>query len=135
MREADVVAAVHQYVGGQGFDLLPEFPLLGRVADLFGVRGQRCSIAIECKERDWRRGVNQARRYLAAVDEVYLAVPGRVVTEELTQTALKVGIGVLGVGVDNVVSVVVVADSRGMLLPSLQARAVMQFNQRRGLDG
>jgi hypothetical protein len=130
-REAQVVEAVAAYVASRGFAVLSEYPLLGKIADLYGVeRSTSRSIAIECKERDWRRGLEQARRYQPAATEVFLAVPSKVVTSELSETAETLGIGVMSVKEFAEVEVVVQSRAVLWLSPALHERSLAQFEKR-----
>jgi hypothetical protein len=132
MREAVVVEAVCGFIQERGYAFLAEYPLLGKVADVYGLLSLEHdrTIAIECKERDWRRGLEQARRYQLATDEVFLAVPERVVTDELTQEASRLGVGLLVVVPSKAVRIALEAKPTTNLIPSLRGRALEHFTQR-----
>ena len=137
VRELQVVAAVSRYLQSAGYATAEEFPLLGRVADIFGVREDGSElVAIECKERDWRRALRQAERYRAAADSVFIAMPAHAVTDNVTQAAATVGIGILGVTGHSQVHVLAGSASRERLMQPLRERALEHFARRKGvLDG
>lgn len=131
MREAEVAAAVTTYVEARGYSVLTEYPLVGKIADVFGaMETQGKSIAVECKERDWRRGLEQARRYQVAADDVYLALPEQAVTEELAREATRVGVGLLVVLAESEVKLMVDPRRAAHFVPELKERALAQFAQR-----
>jgi hypothetical protein len=131
LREAAVVEAVTWYMSQRGYDVLGEYPILGKVADIYGLHpAEGRSVAVECKERDWRRGLEQARRYRAAADDVFLALPLRAVTEEVAQRAHTIGIGIITVDDTSGVDILLEADKISTSIPELQQRTRQQFAHR-----
>ena len=131
IRESDVVAAVFTWLEEDGFAPQLEYPILGKVADVFAVAsGGGRVVAVECKERDWRRAVRQARLYQLAAEHVYVALPGSCVTEKVSREMAHHGLGLIGVTEDG--GVVILLDPRSSqgLMESLRNRAAAQFQKR-----
>jgi hypothetical protein len=133
VREAEVRAAVLRMLSSGGFDTLIEFPILGRVADVFACGIEDTTIAVECKERDWRRGIQQARTYTLATDRVFVGIPEGRLTAKLTQAAAMIGIGVIAVDNDGRAMVAIEPSAAIVPLPSLRSRTRAHFDERRSL--
>ncbi len=132
MREAQVVAAVTEWTSRQGMEYSHEFPVLGRVADVFALHSlSGDTLAVECKERDWRKGIRQARVYSVAADHVFIALPSPRVTPYALNAIGSEGFGVLAVTEDGGV-VVALAAPPTCALPTLKQRTVSMFTSRRG---
>ena len=64
-----------RYFRHRGFAVEAEVPLLSKIADIYGVhRVSGCTIAVEVKIGDWRRGMVQAEVYTLFATNVYLAL-------------------------------------------------------------
>ena len=72
--EAELVGPVSAWLRGAGFEVRLEVPILGRRADLIGVRSDRVE-AVELKLRDWREALRQAIAYQIGADRVWVAMP------------------------------------------------------------
>ncbi len=72
--EEDLREPVAQYLSKLGFGVHHEVPILGRIADLLGVRAGE-AVAVELKLALWRTAIGQARAYQLAAREVYVAMP------------------------------------------------------------
>ena len=97
MRESFVQAAVIAALEAAGSVVRAEYPMLGRIADIYCLRPDGKVVAVECKERDWSRAVRQARTYQAAADLVYVALPAARVTDRAIEELSLVQIGLLAV--------------------------------------
>jgi hypothetical protein len=96
LREAEVAAAVSGYLLALGYAVVPEFPILGRQFDLFGVReADGAAITVECKERDWRRAAAQARVCRAVTGAAYVAMPAACVSDTADAFLRASGLGLL----------------------------------------
>src|SRR5439155_3547107 len=96
IREEHVRTAVLQSLKRSGYELRCEFPLVGRVADIFGVHvSSGVTVAVECKERDWSKAIRQARAYQGAADLVYVALPRSRASEKAKQALACYGLGLL----------------------------------------
>ncbi|MGD0018252.1 MAG: hypothetical protein ABSD62_03280 [Candidatus Limnocylindrales bacterium] len=134
IREQEVVEAVVCFIDTMGFDHVREFPLLGKVADVYGFRRDLdVSLAVECKERDWRRAIRQAVAYQVAADLVFLAMPARHVTDNVTREMRCRGIGVISVGQDGATVVVVPARSGTYLIQAVREKAIARFEAAAGV--
>src|SRR5574340_848148 len=72
--EADLLAPVSRWLEDAGFEVRTEVPILGRRADLLGVRPDTLA-AIEMKLNDWRGALRQAIAYQVAADRSWVAMP------------------------------------------------------------
>ncbi len=96
VREADVILAVTKYLTDGGFVLIQEFPILGKVVDIFGLRiHDEATIAVECKEKDWRRAGAQARVSRVISHSAYVAMPAAHVSESASTYFKVIGLGLL----------------------------------------
>jgi hypothetical protein len=128
IREQQVTEAVIGFIQTMGFSHICEFPLLGKVADVYAFRRDLdVSLAVECKERDWRRAIRQAVAYQVAADLVFLAMPAPHVTENVTREMRARGIGVISVGHDGATIVLVPARSGTYLIPVIRDKAIARF--------
>ncbi len=127
LREAAISAAVQQFMELRGYEAVLEFPILGKIADICGWHPtHRCLVAVECKERDWGRAIYQARRYQAATDWSYVAVPDQAVTAKLSQACEIYGLGLISVGFDHSVRILVEPTS-AYRVDNLRARIVARI--------
>lgn len=95
-QEADLIVALRRHLLARRFVVVEAVPTLNRCIDLVAWRGQSCSFrAIECKLRDWRRGLTQAERYRWGAPYVWLCLPLRAWPEGLRAEAGERGVGVL----------------------------------------
>ncbi len=129
IREADVRAAVVGSLVAQGFRTEIEFPLLGRIADVLALKDEAACVAVECKERDWRRGVKQARVYQVACEFVYLALPAGRTSDIGTAFLLEQSLGLLEVTSDGRVTEVVAPRQAPHFLPELKERMVARLEE------
>jgi len=72
--EADLRPPVAAWLRSNGFDVRDEVAILGRRADLVGVRWGRVA-AVEMKLRDWPEALRQAVAYQLAADWCWVAMP------------------------------------------------------------
>jgi len=101
IRESAIVEAVVGWLTFLGYELYRELPILGRHIDLFAVHPiGRATIAVECKERDWRKAVWQAMVCQLIADNVYIALPPYTVTKQAYDVIREAGLGVLLVNQD-----------------------------------
>jgi hypothetical protein len=129
MREADVVVAVETYITELGFHQVREFPLLGKIADVFAFHSDAdVCLAVECKERDWRGALRQAVAYQAGADLVFVAIPAVRVTDFMTQQMSMRGIGVMAVAEDGLLEVTVPAASPRGPIPVIRERAISRLS-------
>jgi len=84
----------------KGYRLYSEVPLLTKLMDIYGVSIEtNLRIAIECKVKDWKKGLQQAKNYLMCADHVFVAVHEDYVHRALDHKDLftALGIGLLSV--------------------------------------
>jgi hypothetical protein len=125
LRENDLVTAVVPWLDLLGYNTFLEFPILGKVADVYAYSTDVTrTVAIECKVREWRRGLRQVRVYQAAVDAVFLAVPTQAVTDKLTQAVGMMGAGLITVDVAGRVVVALSPTGDGHSWPQLRRRTL-----------
>ncbi len=72
--EAELAAPVSAWLIEAGYRVEAEVPILGRRADLVGVRDDAL-VAVELKMRDWAEALRQAIAYQLAADRVWVAMP------------------------------------------------------------
>ncbi len=102
LREADVSLAVRRYLTTKGYLVVAEFPFLGRVVDIFGLRPtDDATVTIECKESDWRKASTQARVASMMSQSAYVAMPARKVTNAALLCFQASGVGLLIVNDDS----------------------------------
>ncbi len=100
MREVDLLSAVTRHLRAWGYQTYTEVPLMSRLIDVYGVRrADRKTVAVELKVKNWRQALRQARNYLLAADQVYVAVPNAHVAPPLRRRELfrEMGIGLLAI--------------------------------------
>lgn len=130
MREDEVCTAVAAWLRAVGFDLQPEFPVLGKVADLYGVNPTTgATIAVECKERDWGRAILQARIYQVAAELVYVALPAASATEAARASLMTQGLGLLVVEEGGATHELIAPRPAGHFTPLLMDKARMRFHR------
>ncbi len=101
LREIDVNLAITRHLSEAGFLVVPEFPILGKVVDIFGLRPQDdATVTIECKESDWRKAAAQARVGSLVSQAAYVAMPARRVTDAARSCFLASGLGLFTVNDD-----------------------------------
>ncbi|MGQ0798376.1 MAG: hypothetical protein ACT4OI_11025 [Methanobacteriota archaeon] len=72
--EADLRPPVATWLRSNGFEVHDEVAMVGRRADLVGVRWGRVA-AVELKVRDWSEALRQAVAYQLAADWSWVAMP------------------------------------------------------------
>ncbi len=72
--EAELLEPVSGWLEDTGFEVRTEVPILGRRADLLGLR-QDGLAAVEMKMRDWSGALRQAIAYQVAADWAWVAMP------------------------------------------------------------
>lgn len=72
--EAELAAPVTAWLAKAGYRVEAEVPILGRRADLVGMRDDAL-VAVELKMRDWEEALRQAIAYQLAADRVWVAMP------------------------------------------------------------
>jgi hypothetical protein len=72
--EAELAGPVARWLEEAGFEVQAEVPILGRRADLVGLRPDALA-AVELKMRDWRRAFRQALSYQLGTDYAWIAMP------------------------------------------------------------
>ncbi len=72
--EAELASPVSAWLAEAGYRVEAEVPILGRRADLVGVRDDAL-VAVELKLRDWEEALRQAIAYQLAADRVWVAMP------------------------------------------------------------
>lgn len=92
--ERDMVDVICEEMSRQGLRTHVEVPCFDRNIDIvvelpFGLA------AIECKVRDWRRGLIQARHHLLCLDYCFVCLPRRTLKRETTMAFEESGIGLL----------------------------------------
>lgn len=96
VRESAIAEAVVAWLTTLGYDPYRELPMLGRHVDVFAVHPERQrTIAVECKERDWRKAVWQAMVCQLLADDVYIALPPYTATNQAYDVIRRAGLGVL----------------------------------------
>ncbi len=79
-----------------GYDVFSEVPLMSRCVDIVAVHRESGEVlAIECKLRDWKRALRQAKSHSIACDLVSICVPMRTPSEALLQSCQEGGVGLL----------------------------------------
>src|SRR5438445_13380118 len=128
IREEAICAAVITRMHRRGYRTLREFPILGKVADVYAVHPRTgVTISIECKERDWVRGALQARVYQGASDYVYMAIPRMRASDRVRAALGEKGIGLIVVDSDGRTREVLNPKRASHLTPSLHQRAKQYF--------
>jgi hypothetical protein len=128
IRESQVVDSVVAFVELLGFELVREFPLLGKVADIYAIRRDvDLSLAIECKERDWHRSLRQTMAYQVGADLVFLAMPASQITTNVRREMKQRGIGVISVDGDGTTSVVLPARAGDHVNSRVREMAIARF--------
>lgn len=72
--ERELRRPLETWLRDAGFQVRHELALLGRRADLVGVRDGRI-LAVEMKLRDWSEALRQAIAYQLAAEDVWVAMP------------------------------------------------------------
>ena len=88
---------------------------------------------MECKERNWRRGIRQARVYSVVTDRVFIAMPSAHLTQFAVSTIASQGLGVLAVGESGDVVVAAPAPDTAPMA-TLRERTVGMYMTRRGTE-
>ncbi len=72
--EAQLREPIVEWLRADGYDVRHEVAVLGRRADLVGLRDGRI-VAVEMKLEDWSAALRQAIAYQLAADEAWVAMP------------------------------------------------------------
>jgi len=130
VREADVAAAVADYLTVRGYDIVQEFPMLGRLFDIYGLRAaDGLAITVECKERDWRRAAAQARVGRVVSSVAYVAMPAAQVSTAAQAFLQAEGLGLLVVTGDLEVQERFSPAASNRSVAVLRERALERFEQ------
>jgi hypothetical protein len=132
IREEAVCVAIVVRMERRGYRTHREFPILGKVADVYAVHPRTgVTVSVECKERDWGRGVLQARVYQGASDYVYMALPRKQPSARVLQTLEERGIGLILVDEQGRTRQVLDARRASHFTPVLHQRAKQNFEAMR----
>lgn len=100
MEEREMLQPIATTFIPNGYRIYYEVPLLTKIMDIFGVSTDTSDrIAIECKVKDWKRGLQQAKNYLMCAEHVFLAIHENYVHRALKyeECFTNLGIGLLSV--------------------------------------
>jgi hypothetical protein len=128
VREETICVAIVARMERRGYRTHREFPILGKIADVYAVHPRTgVTVSVECKERDWVRGILQARVYQGASDYVYMALPRRRTTTRVLERLMERGIGLIVVDGQGRTRQVLDARRATHLTPALHQRAKQNF--------
>jgi hypothetical protein len=88
---------VAEYLEEEGFEFITESRLYSVPVDILATDGEE-TVSIELKTKDFKRGIQQAKRNQTLVDYSYLSFWEEYVTEDLVNRADRCDIGLLSVG-------------------------------------
>lgn len=112
--EQDLVASVIDNLQAKGIACYREVPCLSHSIDVLAEAGELH--AIECKLRNWKAGIRQARYHTLAVDFVHLCLPATSLTFSAVLACIDTGVGLIAAlranGALELVQVVAPARSR-----------------------
>lgn len=94
LSEAEMADRVRQGLTRLGCKVFREVPCFAHSVDIV-VKCPVGLIAIECKMRDWRKGLAQAKHHLLAFDYCFVCLPSRPLTDVLVSAFRGTEIGLL----------------------------------------
>lgn len=92
--EKEMVELICRVMVNQGLRVYLEVPCFERNVDIV-LQLPSGLVAIECKIRDWKRGLEQARHHMLAFDYCFVCLPSRKLSKETVKTFKDAGIGLL----------------------------------------
>lgn len=99
--EFALVEQVSEALVRSGHDVFLEVPLMSRCVDIVAVHRESGNVsAIECKLRDWKRAMTQARSHAIACDSVAICIPHREASAALLESCKSVGVGLMMIDAD-----------------------------------
>ena len=93
MTEYDMVQAVADFLCESHCQVAINVPFMNQCIDLVYINTNNELVAVEFKLHDWKRAVQQSRTHLLGADRVYICIPCRAVTDELSESLTTHGIG------------------------------------------
>ena len=125
IRELELQKICGQYFRQKGFLTQEEVPFLLKVADLlcFHQETGEC-IAVEVKIRNWRKALTQALVYQMMADRVYIALSNKYVKAVDCNILAKNAVGLISIGIDGAVSLILETDLSPRRLPYFTSQAI-----------
>jgi len=90
--EREMIEVVYEQITRLGYRAYLEVPCFERNVDLV-VEFPEGLTAVECKLRDWKRGLVQARHHRIAFDYCFVCLPSRRITDGMLEAFHESGVG------------------------------------------
>ena len=93
-KESDLVLCAVKLLQSQGMSVDTEVAIFNRTIDIVAIR-KRYLFSFECKLKDWRRALKQARDHQLVADYSFVCMPERPISATMRESFETTGIGLV----------------------------------------